>query len=121
MIGIVPAFSRGRNECHVYVRRRATPVPDSTHGGGSVADPVSRQTDSSEEADEASDQNYCLPYCFSDSSLQALREAVDLAAHFEADIYLLDVISSEDYLCDHDVAIVEQSEEEYISRLYITG
>ncbi len=51
---------------------------------------------------------------FSDSSLQALREAVDLAAHFEADIYLLHVISSEDYRRDQDVAIVAQSEEEYI-------
>jgi universal stress protein A len=52
------------------------------------------------------------PTDFSELSLQALRKAVDLAAHFGADIYLLNVISSSEFVADPEV-ILPNAEEEY--------
>ncbi len=53
------------------------------------------------------------PTDFSELSLQALREAVDLAAHFGADIYLLNVIPSSEFAADPEVIILPNAEEEY--------
>jgi nucleotide-binding universal stress UspA family protein len=53
------------------------------------------------------------PTDFSELSLQALREAVDLATHFGADIHLLNVIPSSDFPTDSEGIILPNAEEEY--------
>jgi universal stress protein A len=57
------------------------------------------------------------PTDFSELSLQALREAVDLAVHFGADIYLVNVISSREFLGDPEVIILPECEEEYCAAI----